>query len=127
MGNKILIVDNDQDFVEAMVSLIEANGYVTVTANDGEAGFGIAKNEKPDLILLDIMMRHVSEGLDVAVHLRDEPETKEIPVVLLTGIRKPDFLASSFRPGEEMPNLKATLEKPVKPEELLQVIREHVS
>jgi CheY-like chemotaxis protein len=125
MGKKVLIVDNDQDFVDAMASLIEANGYVTVSANDGEAGFETAKTEKPDIVLLDVMMRHVSEGLDVAVKLRDEPATSGIPVVLLTGIRKPDFLASSYRPDEEWPNLKATLEKPVKPDELLRVIREH--
>jgi CheY-like chemotaxis protein len=122
MAKKVLVVDNDPEFVDAIVSVLESNGYATDSATDGEEGFEKAKSSKPDLVLLDVMMKHVSEGLDVAMKLRDDPATAKIPVVLLTGIRKPDFLATSYRPGEEWPNLKATLEKPVKPTELLAAI-----
>jgi CheY-like chemotaxis protein len=122
MAKKILVVDNDADFVEAMTTLLETHGYTVVSANDGEAGFDLAKKVKPDVVMLDVMMRHVSEGLDVAVKLRDDKATRNIPVVLITGIRKPDFLTSSYRPGEDWPNLKATLEKPVRPEDIIAVL-----
>lgn len=123
MPKKILVIDNDPEFVEALVSVLEANGYATISTTDGDTGLAKAKEEKPDLILLDVMMRHVSEGLDIAVHLRDDGATAAIPVVLITGIRKPDFLAGSFRPGEEWTNLKGAMEKPVKPEELIKTVK----
>jgi CheY-like chemotaxis protein len=123
MPKKILVIDNDPDFVEALVSVLEANGYATLSASDGNTGVMKAKADRPDLILLDVMMRYVSEGLDIAVKLRDESVTGAIPVVLITGIRKADFLAASFRPGEEWPNLKGTMEKPIKPEELIKMVK----
>jgi CheY-like chemotaxis protein len=126
MAKKILVVDNDADFVEAMTTLLETHGYTVVSASDGEAGFDLAKKAKPDAVMLDVMMRHVSEGLDVAVKLRDDKATKNIPVVLITGIRKPDFLTSSYRPGEDWPNLKATLEKPVRPEDIIAILADIV-
>ena len=124
MSKRVLVVDNDPEFVDAIVGVLEANGYKTDSANDGDTALRKAASGKPDLVLLDVMMQYVSEGLDVAVKLRDDPATAAIPVVLLTGIRKPDFLASSFRPGEEWPNLKATLEKPVKPDMLLSTVKD---
>jgi CheY-like chemotaxis protein len=123
MPKKILVIDNDPDFVEALVSVLEANGYATLSATDGNTGVMKAKADRPDLILLDVMMRYVSEGLDIAVKLRDESVTAAIPVVLITGIRKADFLAASFRPGEEWSNLKGTMEKPIKPEELIKMVK----
>jgi CheY-like chemotaxis protein len=123
MQKKILVIDNDPDFVEALVSVLEANGYTTLSATDGSTGLVKAQSDKPDLILLDVMMRHVSEGLEIAVQLRDNSATGAIPVVLITGIRKPDFLAGSFRPGEEWSNLKGTMEKPIKPEELIKMVK----
>jgi len=122
MAKRILVIDNDSEYVEATELLLRASGFETLSALNGEEGFDKAVHEKPDCILLDVMMKHVSEGLDVAVKLRDDDRTKNIPVILVTGIRKPDFLASSYSPGETWPNLKGTLEKPVKPETLIPLI-----
>jgi CheY-like chemotaxis protein len=122
MAAKILIVDNDLEYIEATAAVLQARGYQVTSAEDGEVGFEKARQEKPDAILLDVMMKHVSEGLDIAVKLRDDPQTGGIPVILVTGIHKPEFLSSSFRPEEEWPNLKATLEKPIKPDQLMRAL-----
>jgi len=123
MPKKVLVIDNDPDFVEAVVSVLEAEGYETLSATDAAAGISKAKQDMPDLILLDIMMQHVSQGLDVALTLRDDPATAKISVVFITGIHKPQFLTDSYRPGEEWPNVKGTMEKPLKPKELLTFVQ----
>lgn len=123
MAKKILVVDNDPEFVEALVSVLDANGYETVSATEGKTGVEKATALQPDLVLLDIMMQNVSEGLDVALLLRDNPATKDIPIIFITGIRKPDFLMDSYRPGEEWPAIKGTLEKPIKPDDLIKKVR----
>ena len=63
---KILIVDDDVDLVNATKEVLESKGYKTIEANDGEAGFRKAKAEKPDLLLLDVMMKHDKEGFEIA-------------------------------------------------------------
>ena len=124
MAKKILIVDDDVSLVQAMATLLEAKGYAIVTAPNGEQGFAKAKAEAPDLILLDVMMTHKSEGFDMARSLKAEPKTKEIPVVLVTGIRKEMNLPFGFEPDAQWLPVKAVLEKPVKPETLLKTVAE---
>jgi len=122
MSKTILVIDNDADYIEAVSTMLEANGYRTISALDGDKGVAAAKSMKPSCILLDVMMQYVSEGLDAAVKLRDDPATASIPVILITGIRKPQYLTLSFRPGESFPNVKGMFEKPVKPAVLLEKI-----
>jgi len=123
MPKKIVVIDNDPDFVEALVTVLDANGYETVSATDGDAAFAVIKEQRPDLVLLDVMMRSVSEGLDIASKLLDDSSLKNVPVVLITGIRKADLLAESYRPGEGLANVRMTLEKPVKPDELIRAVK----
>jgi CheY-like chemotaxis protein len=120
---KILIIDNDPDYVDAVSEMLGATGYEVFSALDAEKGIARARDSQPDCILLDVMMAHASEGLDVAMTLNDDLATTAIPVLLVTGIKKPNYLTSSFRPGENIANVKGTLEKPVKPDDLLAKIR----
>ncbi|MFH0918187.1 MAG: response regulator, partial [Candidatus Omnitrophota bacterium] len=124
MANKILIVDDDPDFVEAMATLLEARDYAVLTATNGTDGFKEAKAKLPDLILLDVMMTHKSEGFDVARGLKEDQATKNIPVILVTGIRKDMNLPFGFEPDANWLPVKAVLEKPVKPETLLNAVAE---
>jgi CheY-like chemotaxis protein len=89
--------------------------------------FDLAKKMQPDCIILDVMMEHSSEGLEVAQKLLNEKKTADIPVILVTGIRKPQNLAASFAGDETWTNVRGTIEKPVKPEELLQVLAKILS
>lgn len=84
---KILLVDDDKVFVEMYKLRLEASGYEVVVVEDGEKALVSAMQEKPDLILLDIMMPKIN-GLDVLDILKSTPETKEIPVIILTALLK---------------------------------------
>jgi CheY-like chemotaxis protein len=92
----ILVVDDDADFQEAQVTLLQAKGYTVISAPDGEQGYQKAKSHKPDLMLLDVMMTHDSEGFDLARKLKEDPATRDIPVIMITGIRKAKKLPFSF-------------------------------
>ncbi|MBN1527078.1 MAG: response regulator [Candidatus Omnitrophica bacterium] len=126
MLKKVLIIDDDADLVEAITTLLDAKGYDVTSARDGEEGFKKAKADLPDLILLDVMMTRQGEGFDVAAKLRGEPATKDIPIVMVTGIRKEMNLPFGFEPDKEWLPVNAVLEKPVKPEVLLKVVEENI-
>jgi CheY-like chemotaxis protein len=124
MKTKILVVDDDVDFQEATSTLLEAKGYDVVTASNGEEGYQKAKTEKPNVMLLDVMMAHDSEGFDVARKLKEDPATSKIPVIMITGIKKAKGLPFSFEPDPDWLPVKAVLEKPVKPDELLKTVKD---
>ncbi|MBD3380162.1 MAG: response regulator [Candidatus Omnitrophica bacterium] len=126
MPGKILIVDDDADFREAMTTLLEARGYSIVTASDGEEGFSKAKEEKPDLILLDVMMANKTEGFDIARKIHGDEEIKDTPVLMTTGIRKDMNLSFGFEPDSEWLPVKGVLEKPIKPDVLLSEVEKNI-
>ncbi|MFH1877972.1 MAG: response regulator [Candidatus Omnitrophota bacterium] len=127
MPGKILIVDDDPDFREAMATLLEAKGYQVSQAANGEEGFEKAKKEIPGLILLDVMMANKTEGFDIARKIKENESTKGIPVLLTTGIRKDMNLSFGFEPNEEWLPVKAVIEKPVKPEKLLSEVAKYIN
>ena len=118
---KILIVDDDPAFVESTKRLLEANSYEVISASSGKEGFEKAKRQKPDLIIIDIMMETWSAGLDLVSKLQEDEETKHIPRILLTavGIQSPLEPMSS----PEALGVRTILQKPVKPDDLLGAVR----
>lgn len=122
MSKKILIVDDDPDFVEATKVLLETSGYAVVSASDGKKGYDKVRSESPDLLLLDVMMSYDSEGFDLARRLRTEGISTRLPVIITTGIRKAKSLPFSFEPDDDWLPVKGVLEKPVPPEKLLTTI-----
>ncbi|MBN1256946.1 MAG: response regulator [Planctomycetes bacterium] len=122
MAKKILVIDDDVELVEATTNLLEAKGYAVVSANDGKQGVAKAKAEKPDLILLDVMMTTKTEGFDVAREMHKDQNVKNIPVIMITGVRKEMNLTFGFEPDEDWLPVKEVLEKPVKPDVLLAAI-----
>ncbi|MBI3018914.1 MAG: response regulator [Deltaproteobacteria bacterium] len=83
MAKKILLVDDEKDLVVTIQLLLEAKGYMVVSANDGLSGLEKAKKEKPDLILLDVMMPHLN-GYQLCREIKKDPHLKNTPVVMLT-------------------------------------------
>jgi two-component system alkaline phosphatase synthesis response regulator PhoP len=126
MDKRILIIDDDPDLAEAISSLLEANGYAVEYADNGRLGFEKAKDRPPALILLDVMMREKTEGFDVSRKLAGDPGTNSVPVVLLTGIRKELNLPYALEPDGNWLPVRAVIEKPVKPAELLRVVGEQI-
>jgi CheY-like chemotaxis protein len=123
---KVLIIDDDPVWTEALTTLLTASGYEVCAAPNGREGFEKALICMPAIILLDVMMAHKSEGFDIAQHLHQDPKTRSVPVIMVTGIRKDMELPFGFEPHSEWLPVKAVLEKPVKPKELLDVIQRHL-
>jgi len=118
---KILIVDDDIDFVESTKTILESKPYEVIVAYEGEEGLKKASEEAPDLILLDVIMP-VKDGFTAAEQLRKDPKLSKIPVIMLTAF-------SSKRQESSIPvsrgfTLEAEeyLEKPVSPDVLLATV-----
>lgn len=123
----ILVIDDDASLVESVTEVLASEGYSVVSASNGEEGFRKATEVKPDLILLDVMMTHDSEGFDIAKRLKQDEITRKMPVIIITGIRKAKRLPFSYEPDEDWLPVKAVLEKPVAPEILLKRVSEALS
>jgi CheY-like chemotaxis protein len=126
MSKKVLMIDDDPEFVEAISNLLDAKGYDVVTASNGEEGVKKAKAENPDLILLDVMMTTKNEGFNVARELHDNEKLKDIPIIMMTGIRREMILPFGFEPDSAWLPVTKVLEKPVKPEVLLTAVSENI-
>jgi len=118
---KILLVDDDTDLVDAVRTLLENAGYEVEAAYDGAQCLERVEAAPPDLIVLDIMMRSMGDGMYVAQHLRAGQATKHIPIIVASGInRVPPY---NLWPDEAWLPVDAFLEKPVEPERLLEAVR----
>ncbi|MHC4290065.1 MAG: response regulator [Planctomycetota bacterium] len=124
MAQRILIIDDDIDYVESIVNLLEAKGYTVASAHNGADGVASAKADKPDLILLDVMMNTKDEGFNVARELQEIEDLKGTPVIMCTGVRREMNLPFGFEPDQTWLPVKQILEKPLKPETLLDAISE---
>ncbi|MEJ5258818.1 MAG: response regulator [Anaerohalosphaeraceae bacterium] len=126
MAKKVLIIDDDADFVESIENLLEARGYEVVSASNGKEGVEAAKKEKPNLIILDVMMTTKDEGFNVARQLNELEGVKGTPVVMVTGVRREMNLPFGFEPDQTWLPVKQVLEKPIKPETLLKAVADHI-
>ena len=126
MANKVLMIDDDPEFVDAISDLLDAKGYEVHTALNGRKGIEKARAEDPDIILLDVMMATKHEGFDIARELHGDQTLQATPIIILTGIRQDMSLPFGFEPDETWLPVKKVLEKPVKPEVLLAAIAENI-
>jgi CheY-like chemotaxis protein len=131
MQKRILIVDDDPDATLYLSTILQDNGYITLTASDGQDGLRLAEEERPDLILLDLMMPRKS-GLAMLSELQEKESLKNTPVIMVTGISSQTGVnpASFFKTndknnsGENASLPVGVLEKPVHPKKLLQLVEE---
>lgn len=115
---KILLVDDDKDFVEATRIVLESKPYEVITAYDGNEGLKKAKNEKPDLIILDVIMP-IKDGFNAAEELKKDPELNAIPVIMLTSFAdRVGETTLSVSQGLTL-DTEDYIDKPVSPQELL--------
>jgi len=122
---KILVVDDDPDFVEAVKTVLEAADYDVAIAYDGEECMERLEEGTPDLIVLDVMMPG-KDGYEVCKNLKDDPKTVEIPVILLTAVAsRVSTSRYTHKMGMET-SADDYIAKPVQPEELLQRIRDQL-
>ncbi len=116
---KILLVDDDPDFVAATKTVLESrHDYKVLTASDGVFGLAIAKVEQPDLIILDVLMPF-EDGFNTARELKIDPEMSKIPIMMLTSFsQRKGETDISIAQGMEL-EAEDYVEKPVSPQELL--------
>jgi len=123
MAGTVLVIDDEPDVQTYLSTLFEREGLEVETASDGEEGFTRAQAVKPDLIFLDILMPRKT-GIMLYRRLKKDPALGSIPVVILTGLTQyRTFFAQEF---EQVPSPEAFVEKPPKPEELLELVRRFV-
>ena len=116
--SKILLVDDDPDFVEATRTVLESAPYEVIVAYDGDEGLAKVQEERPDLVLLDIIMP-TQDGFHVCEKLKSDPELWDIPVIMLTSLsQRIGETAYSVHDGM-MLEADDFIDKPVRPAELL--------
>jgi len=120
---RILIIDDDPDIIEAMTVVLENRGYEVRSAQDGDQGMVRLKEARPDLIILDVMMRTSQEGFELSRELKHNAEYKDIPILMLTAVKQKKGLDFKSVAGDEdwLP-VEEFLDKPVKPDLLLEKV-----
>jgi CheY-like chemotaxis protein len=114
---RILVVDDDPDFVKVTRKVLEKDGHEVLGASNGAKALKSMRQELPDVVLLDIMMSYILDGLDVSREMAEDPELKDVPVIMvtsLTGVR-----GSGAFPTDEYIPVDEWLSKPVDPKTLI--------
>ena len=117
---KILIIDDDPDIVEAMKVILESKNYEVALAKSGEEGLKKTREDRPDLIILDVMMESMDKGFEVARNLKNDQRHKNIPILMLTAIKEKTGLGFEKEAGDpDWLPVDDYCDKPLKPEELI--------
>jgi len=116
---KILIIDDDIDFVNATKMILETKSFEIVAAHDAEAGMKMIESERPDLIILDVMMKRLSDGFKLCYQLKHDLKYKKIPIIIVTAVTKETGLKFSPKTDGEYLEAEDLISKPIKPDDLL--------
>jgi len=118
---KILLIDDDKDFLMATRLILEKNGYEVLLAENGRSGVDMIRSNPPDLAIVDMMMETWGEGFDVISEVRSMEKGEDLPLIILSGV---DLQGpyQSFEPSDEFPKVDLILHKPVKAGDLIQHI-----
>jgi CheY-like chemotaxis protein len=114
---KVLVVDDDPDFVKVTSKVLTKAGYEVVSAANGAKALQAMRQESPDVVLLDIMMSYILDGLDVSREMAEDPQLRDIPVIMVTSLT--GVKGSGMFPTDEYIPVDEWLSKPVDPETLV--------
>ena len=118
---KVLVVDDDPDFVEITSMVLKQNGYAVDSAASGDEALERMRALRPDVLLLDVMMSTVLDGVSVSFAMSEDPELREIPIIMISSI--PDSPNAEMFPTDEYVPISAWITKPVNPETLLKTVQ----
>jgi CheY-like chemotaxis protein len=121
---KVLVVDDDPDFVQVCRTVLEAEGYQALEAANGDQALEVMRQDKPDLVLLDVMMSTTLEGVDVCREMRADPDLEDVPIIMISSIATTEF-AMDFPDDEAIP-IDTWISKPIQPAVLLKTVRRFV-
>lgn len=123
---KILVIDDDPDIVDAVRMTLESAGHSVVAARSGKEGLAMVETERPNLIVLDVMMETHTEGFQIALKLHSpDPASKfaafkEIPILMLTAIHSTTPLR--FEPDIDYLPVELFVDKPIDPDDLIRKV-----
>ena len=125
---KIMIVDDDPDYINVVKTILEKEQYIVVSAGDKTEGMEKIKTEKPDLAILDVMMDAWQDGFEMSRQLKKDPEFKNMPVLMLTAVENRTGIVFKSAAGDAtwLP-VDVFLDKPVKPDILLSEVKKLLS
>ena len=120
---KILIVDDDLDLTKALQIILENQRYTVLTAADRTEGMEKIKANKPDLVIMDVMMTTWQDGFEMAREVRKDPELQDLPILMLTGVKDKTGIEFKSTAGDAtwLP-VNEFLDKPVEPKVLLEQV-----
>ena len=128
-AKKVLLVDDDIDLLDIHRLVLEGAGFEVLTAENGAEGFAAAASNAVDVAVLDVMMDTPTEGFELARRLRQDARTKHVPLLMLTSVNTENEAIGSFvrfsdrdRDKDWLP-VDRFVDKPVKPEELVNIVR----
>lgn len=125
---KILIVDDDQDFATVLKTILEGQQYTVLTATDRVEGMEKIRIDKPDLVILDVMMSTWSDGFEMSREMKKDPNLKDIPILILTAVKERTGIGFSSSAGDpDWLPVDGFLDKPVEPETLIAEVKKALS
>lgn len=122
--SKILVVDDDPDFVSATKIILEKNNHEVISAPSGDTGYQRARQDKPDLVILDVIMDTVLDGLSVSQRMHDDPDLRDVPIIMVTSIANTDY--AELFPTDEFIHINAFLSKPISADELIRQVNKYL-
>jgi len=127
-NEKILIVDDDVDLTKALQVILESEHYTVITAADRTEGMEKIRTDKPDLVILDVMMSTWQDGFEMSRELKKDPQYKNIPILILTAVKDRTGIGFKSTAGDPvwLP-VDGFLDKPVEPQFLLAEVEKLIS
>ena len=124
--SSVLIVDDDVDYLEASEATLSAAGYAVITARSADEGITLAREIRPNLVILDLMLEHTDAGFALAHQIRSTPELADIPLIMVTSAAREAGYRFDLSSEEERRWIKVDriLNKPVTGAELLANVAE---
>jgi DNA-binding response OmpR family regulator len=116
-GQRILVIDDDPIFVKSTRAILETHGYQVDSAQNAEEALSGMRQETPDLVLLDVMMGWVLEGVTISQEMMSQRELQHIPIIMVTSIRSTEH--RSLFPQDQYLHIDSWLDKPCPPDKLV--------
>ena len=117
---RIVVVDDDADIRDSLKAILQARGYAVATAANRKEGLESIQREYPELIILDVMMDSWQDGIEMARELKKDSEVQDIPILMLTGVRKETGINLKGAAGDpEWLPVSGFLDKPIQPDLLV--------
>jgi CheY-like chemotaxis protein len=117
IGRRILVVDDDPIYVKSTKAILESHGYQVDSAQNGEEALAKMGQERPDLVLLDVMMDWVLEGVTISQEMMSQRKLQPIPIIMVTSIRDSEYRGTF--PQDQYLHINSWLDKPCPPDKLV--------